>query len=69
MPKYQAKVKITFMGDVEVVANSKLDAKEIVENGFWALIGTLGTNDEDILDWSIDSHAENIRVLTVYKPQ
>ncbi len=68
MRKYKTVVRIVFVGDVEVIANNKVEAKEIVENNFWATLGNTGSNDEEAIpDWSITTHSENIQVLTVNK--
>ena len=67
MPKYKAKVKVVFTGDVEIIADNQLEAKEIAEGDFWALLGTVGADEDVISDWDFCTHADSVKVLTVKK--
>ncbi len=60
---YQVKVKYTFEGVVDVRADSKTKAKEIVDSGFGACIDISKSSwesnhpdDEGISDWNFDVH-------------
>lgn len=58
---YKIKVKFVFEGEVEVFADSKAEAKEIVEKDFGLVLGRdLETSSEAVNDWTFNIHPVKI---------
>ena len=58
MSSYKLDVKLSFIGSVEVEAESKYEAQNIVRDNLCAMLGRVETNNCPlILDWNIDPHS------------
>ncbi len=59
MKVYELKVTFTFKGTVTIKARDLQEAKQIAHEDFGNTLGTLDTtNDEAVIDWSFDVHAD-----------
>jgi hypothetical protein len=64
MPKkkiYTANIGFHFTGTVDIHATSREDARKIAK-GMGALIGHIShiNDDEDVIDWNVSTHCDNI---------
>ncbi|MBO8460154.1 MAG: hypothetical protein IAA73_07480 [Bacteroidetes bacterium] len=55
--EYKVKVRLVFEGEVSVLANSKNDAKEIVDNNLGLVLGgNIHSDASEIKDWDFPMH-------------
>lgn len=58
MSSYKLDVKLSFTGSIEVEADSKYEARRIVQDNFRALLDKCETNNcTAIIDWDVDKHS------------
>ena len=58
MKQFKIKVTYTFTGEFVVNADSRKEAKEIVDTNTGLTIGEVHTNDDDVKDWDFPVHPE-----------
>ena len=77
MRKYKVKVKVEFIGDFFVQANSSDEAREIVNLHAFVMRGEIGAGIENIFkdekatgiyDWQWPSHADTKKIISISKP-
>jgi hypothetical protein len=77
MEKYKVKVKVEFIGDFFVQANSSIEARQIVEQNAFVMRGEIGAGTKNIFkdekatgiyDWEWPSHADTKKIISISKP-
>lgn len=64
--EYLVPIKVVFEGMVTVEAMTKMEARETVEQNFWATIGQTGDNQNvNIKDIQVDVHSSEIQYKRV----
>lgn len=58
MKKYRVPIRFVFKGHVDVEANSKKEARSIVNENVWAGNPFIGSHKEEVVDWEINLHSE-----------